>query len=92
MRLSVIQCVCLCYAGHALQILCKLQDCLQYFKCLIEEQAYCLAYCRIENDSSQPVSWAVLSNYGHIYIIHLYTMEKHRRKGYSRAMMLCLMQ
>ena len=41
-------------------------------------------------DSSLPVSWAVLSNYGHI--IHLYTVEQHRRKGYSRVTILYLMQ
>ena len=44
----------------------------------------------LEDDSSQPVSWAVLSNYGHI--IHVYTVEQHRRKGYSRVTMLCLMR
>ena len=44
----------------------------------------------LEDDSSQPVSWAVLSNYGHI--IHVYTVEQHQRKGYSRVTMLCLMR
>ena len=61
---------------------------LQYFKYLIDN---CFSVgLFLEDDSSQPVSWAVLSNYGHI--IHVYTVEQHRRKGYSRVTMLCLMQ
>ena len=67
---------------------CKLQDRVQYFKYLIEN---CITVgLFLETNSSQPVSWAVLSNYGHI--INIYTVEEHRKKGYSRVTMLCLMQ
>lgn len=67
---------------------CELEDRVKYFKYLIEN---CFSVgLFLERDSSQPVSWAVLSNYGHI--IHIHTVEQHRRKGYSRATMLCLMR
>ena len=63
-------------------------DCLKYFKYLIEN---CISVgLFLDADSSQPVSWAVLSNYGHI--IHLYTVEEHRRKGYGRVTILYLMR
>ena len=44
----------------------------------------------LESDPSQPVSWAFVSNFGQINGV--YTMEKHRRKGYSRVTVLCLMK
>ena len=67
---------------------CELQDRVQYFTYLIEN---CISVgLFLEVDSSQPVSWAVLSNYGHI--IHIHTVEQHRRKGYGRVTMLCLME
>lgn len=67
---------------------CKLQDRVQYFTYLIE---HCFSVgLFLEADLSQPVSWALLSNYGHI--IHIHTVKEHRRKGYSRMTMLCLMQ
>ena len=67
---------------------CELQDRVQYFTYLI---ANCFSVgLFLEVDSSKPVSWALLSNYGHI--IHIHTVEQHRRKGYSRVTMLCLMQ
>ena len=43
-----------------------------------------------DDDPSQPVSWAFLSNFG--YINGVYTLEEHRRKGYSRVTLLCLME
>ena len=66
----------------------KSHDRLQYFKYLIDNSFSIGLF--LEDDTSQPVSWAVLSNYGHI--IHVYTVEQHRRKGYSRVTMLCLME
>ena len=61
---------------------------MQYFKYLIDN---CFSVgLFLEVDSSQPVSWAVLSNFGHV--VHVYTVEQHRRKGYSRVTMLCLME
>ena len=67
---------------------CELQDRIKYFQYVIEN---CLSVgLFLEVDSSQPVSWAVLSNYGHI--IHIHTLEEHRRKGYSRVTLLCLMR
>ena len=63
------------------------QDRLKYLKYLIEN---CISTgLFLEADSSQPVSWVLVSNYGHI--IHLYTVEEHRRKGYARITMLYLM-
>jgi len=44
----------------------------------------------LESDPTDPVSWSILSNYGHI--VHGYTLEKHRRKGYCRIILLGLMQ
>ena len=44
----------------------------------------------LESDPSQPVSWAFLSNYGFISGAH--TLEEHRRKGYSRVAILCLVE
>ena len=61
---------------------------LRYFQYLIDNSFSVGLF--LEDNPSQPVSWAVLSNYGHI--ICVYTVEEHRRKGYSRATMLCLMQ
>ena len=66
----------------------KPQDRLEYLKGLVEN---CIsAGLFFEADPSQPVSWAVLSNYGQI--IHVYTIEKYRRMGYSRVTMLYLMR
>ena len=61
---------------------------MEYFKYLIDN-CYSIGLF-LEVDTSQPVSWAVLSNYGHI--IHIHTVQQHRRKGYSRVTMLCLME
>ena len=44
----------------------------------------------LEADQSQPISWAFLSNFGHINAV--YIVEEHRRKGYSRVTMLHLMK
>ena len=44
----------------------------------------------LEADPSQPVSWAFLSNFGHINVVC--TVEEHRRRGYSRVTMLYLMK
>ena len=66
----------------------KPQQRLEFFKNLIEN---CFSVgLFLEADPSQPVSWAFLSNFGHIIAVH--TVEEHRRKGYSRVTMLCLMK
>ena len=62
--------------------------CLQHLKYLIENTITVGLF--LDGDSSQPVSWAVLSNHGHIN--HLYTLEEHRRKGYGRVTILYLMR
>ena len=60
----------------------------EYIKNLIEN---CFSVgLFLEDDPSQPVSWAFLSNFGQINAVH--TIEKHRRKGYSRVTILCLMK
>jgi len=67
---------------------CQLPDRIKYFKYLINNCNSVGVF--LKSDSSKPVSWAVLGNYGHI--IHIHTIEEHRRKGYSRIVMLSLMQ
>ena len=67
---------------------CELQNRVKYFQYLIKNSFSVGLF--LEVDSSRPVSWAVLSNYGHI--IHFYTVEEHRRKGYGRMTMLRLMR
>ena len=44
----------------------------------------------LKSDPTHPVSWSLLSNYGHI--MHVYTLEEHRGKGYGRIVVLNLMQ
>ena len=44
----------------------------------------------LKSDPTHPVSWSLLSNYGHI--IHLYTLEEHRGKGYGKIVVLSLME
>jgi len=44
----------------------------------------------LESDPTHPVSWSILSNYSHL--VHTYTLEEHRRKGYSRIVLLSLMR
>ena len=44
----------------------------------------------LSSDPTHPVSWSLLSNYGHI--MHVYTLEEHRGKGYGRVVVLSLMQ
>ena len=44
----------------------------------------------LKSDPTHPVSWSLLSNYGHI--MHVYTLEEQRRKGYGRITVLSLMQ
>ena len=44
----------------------------------------------LRSDPTHPVSWTLLSNYGHI--MHVYTLEEHRGKGYARIVILSLMQ
>ena len=44
----------------------------------------------LKSDPTHPVSWSLLSNYGHI--MHLYTLEEHRGKGYGRIVVLSLME
>ena len=44
----------------------------------------------LRSDPTHPVSWSLLSNYGHI--MHVYTLEEHRGKGYARIVVLSLMQ
>ena len=66
----------------------KPEDRLQYLKYVIRN---CISVgLFLEADPSQPVSWAFLSNFG--YINGVYTLEEHRRKGYSRVTMLTLMK
>ena len=66
----------------------KPQHCLEYVQNIIEKSFSVGLF--LEDDPSQPVSWAFVSNFGHINGV--YTMEKHRRKGYSRVTVLCLMK
>lgn len=42
----------------------------------------------LKSNPTYPVSWCVLSNYGHI--IHVYTLEEHRGKGYGKSVALNL--
>ena len=66
----------------------KSQDQLEFLKYVIKN---CISVgLFLDDDPSQPVSWAFLSNFGHITAV--YTLEKHQRKGYSRVTMLCLME
>ena len=44
----------------------------------------------LESDPSQPLSWAFMTNFSSMNAA--YTLEKHRRKGYSRITMLCLLE
>jgi len=43
-----------------------------------------------KSDPTHPVSWSLLSNYGHV--MHVYTQMEHRRKGYAKITVLSLMQ
>ena len=64
------------------------QDELEFLEYVIEN---CISVgLFLEDDPSQPISWAFLSNFGHINGV--YTSEEHRRKGYGRVTMLCLME
>ena len=66
----------------------KPQDQLEFLKYVIEN---CISVgLFLDDDPSQPVSWAFLSNFVHITAV--YTLKKHQRKGYSRVTMLCLME
>ena len=65
----------------------KPKDQLEFLKYVIEN---CISVgLFLDDDPSQPVSWAFLSNFGHINGV--YTLDEHQRKGYSRVTMLCLM-
>ena len=44
----------------------------------------------LKSDPTHPVSWSLLSNYGHI--MHLYTLEEHRGKGHGKIVVLNLME
>ena len=44
----------------------------------------------LRSDPTHPVSWTLLSNYGHI--MHVYTLEEHRRKGYAKIAVLSLIE
>ena len=44
----------------------------------------------LKSDPTHPVSWSLLSNYGHIIL--LYTLEEHRGKGYGKIVVLSLME
>ena len=66
----------------------KPQQRLEYVKNIIEKSFSVGLF--LEDDPSQPISWAFVSNFGQINCVH--TMEKHRRKGYSRVTVLCLMK
>ena len=44
----------------------------------------------LESDPAHPVSWSLLSSYGHIR--NLYTLEEHRGKGYGKIVVLSLME
>ena len=44
----------------------------------------------LRSDPTHPISWSLLSNYGHI--MHLYTLEEHRGKGYGKIVVLSLME
>ena len=67
---------------------CELQDRINYFEYLIKDCNSVGIF--LKSDPSQPVSWVVLANYGHI--VHIHTVQEHRRKGYSRLAVLTLMQ
>ncbi|XP_065913918.1 glycine N-acyltransferase-like protein 3 isoform X2 [Dysidea avara] len=67
---------------------CELPDRIKYFEYLIKNCNSVGVF--LKSDISKPVSWAVLANYGHI--IHIHTVQEHRRKGYSRIVMLNLMK
>ena len=66
----------------------KPQHCVEYLKCLIERSLSVALY--LKSDPSKPVSWAFVSSFGHINGV--YTVEEHRRKGYSRVTVLCLIK
>ena len=66
----------------------KPQDRLEYLKYVFEN---CISVgVFLESDPCQPISWAFMSNFGSINAV--YTLKEHRRKGYSRITMLCLME
>ena len=44
----------------------------------------------LKSDPTHPVSWSLLSNFGHI--MHVYTLVEHRGKGYGRITVVSLMQ
>ena len=44
----------------------------------------------LKSDPTHPVSWALLSNFGHI--MHVYTLMEHRGKGYGKITVVNLMQ
>ena len=66
--------------------LLKPQHSVEYFKYLIEKSFSVALY--LKSDPSKPVSWAFVSSFGHINAV--YTVEEHRRKGYSRVTVLRL--
>ena len=66
----------------------KPQHGIEYLKYLIKKSFSVALY--LEDDPSRPVSWAFVSNFGQINAV--YTVEEHRRKGYSRIMVLCLLK
>jgi len=44
----------------------------------------------LKSDPTHPVSWSLLSNYGHF--MHVHTLVEHQRKGYGRITVVSLMQ
>lgn len=44
----------------------------------------------LKSDPTYPVSWSLLSNFGHI--MHVYTLVEYRSKGFARITVLGLMQ
>ena len=66
----------------------KPQDRLQYLKYVFEN---CISVGTfLESDPSQPISWAFMSSFGSMNAA--YTLKEHRRKGYGRITMLCLLE
>ena len=66
----------------------KPNDRLQYLKYVFEN---CISVgVFLKSDPCQPVSWIFMSNLGSMNAA--FTLEEHRRKGYSRIAGLCLME
>ena len=66
----------------------KPEDRLQYLKYVFEN---CISVGTfLESDPCQPISWAFMSSFGSMNAT--FTLEEHRRKGYSKITMLCLME